>query len=94
MKSLIMLTAAAMVSMSMASTAFAGGVGFENSGDVNACLNAGAGNGGESVGLTGCLSAGDERSLFPRVGEELDPGNSGAHNNAPQFPPGQEPRAQ
>ena len=93
MKKLIMLMAVAVSSVSVISTAFAdqglNGQGFEHSGNPNACLNAGAGNGGEFVGKV-CGTRGNEGGpliLLP----ELDPGNSPAHNNAPPVPPGQEP---
>ena len=94
MKKLIMLVAVAMSSGSMISTAFAdngvNGQGFENSGNPNACLNAGAGNGGEVVGRGDCGTRGDEGGPLTEL-PELDPGNSPKHNNAPSVPPGQEP---
>jgi len=56
MKTLIMLTAVTMLSVSMASAALAGaegtpGQGFEHSLNSNTCSNAGAGNGGEFGGF-------------------------------------------
>ena len=79
MKTLIMLTAVAMFSVPMASTAFAGaegtpGQGFEHSLNGNACFNAGAGNGGEFG--TSCPPI--------EVFRERDPGQSGLNNNAPE----------
>jgi hypothetical protein len=94
MNKLIVPMALAMFSVSMASAAFADGAngkgqGFENSGNDSACLNAGAGNGGEFVGLAGvrgCGRTGNEAAIFKPLDE--DPGNSQTNNNAPQVPPG------
>jgi hypothetical protein len=78
MNKLMVSTAVIMFSLSMSSTVFAGENGFANSGNINACLNSGAGNGGEST--LSCSSGGNE------IGGN-DPGNSAGHNNAPPAPP-------
>src|SRR5262245_47700097 len=88
MKKLIMLTAMTMLSVAMASTAFAGEVGYRNSGNDNACFNAGAGNGGESIGIIGEACG---APLADRESVDLgdrDPGNHPANNSAPPVPPG------
>jgi hypothetical protein len=92
MNKLILPVAVATFSAVMASTAFADtpgnpGQGFINSGNINACLNSGAGNGGEFIGIGGdphhpvhvCAAA-------PTEGGDLDPNNN--PNNAPPVPPG------
>ncbi len=92
----IFLMSAMMISLSLASTAFADqpfnpGQGFEHSGNESACLNAGAGNGGEFVDLAGCQAKKSECSdgNVCKHPVDQDPGNSGGHNNAPNVPPGQ-----
>ena len=94
MNKLIIPMALAMFSVSMASAAFADPVtppppprntGYAHSNNVNVCMDAGAGNGGETAfrqGL-GCI---------PLLGEfnDIDPGNSEDNNQAPPVPPGQE----
>jgi hypothetical protein len=76
----------AMFSAVMISTAFAGSTnatnGFLNSGNINTCSNAGAGNGGEFVNAFHCGVP------LPTEAGDADPGNSGANNNAPPLPPG------
>ena len=98
MNKLIVPVALAMVSVSMASTAFADGAngkgqGFENSLNGNACLNAGRGNGGEFVdGKTACGERGNEapQCIGRLCPGDHDPGNSGTHNSVPPtMPPGQ-----
>jgi hypothetical protein len=79
MKTLIMLTAVTMLSVSMASAALAGaegtpGQGFEHSLNSNTYSNAGAGNGGE-------FGASCNFEIF----RERDPGQSGLHNQAPEL---------
>ena len=69
MNKLILATTVVMFSLSMASTAFADGAngegkGFENSGNGNACVNAGGGNGGE-------FDCGRSETRL-----DVDPGNS------------------
>jgi hypothetical protein len=58
----------------------------------NACLNSGAGNGGEAFGREGCAGVKGELSCDPLATQcdlhDLDPGNSQGHNNAPSEPPG------
>ena len=80
----IMITIVAVSSVAMASTAFAGLNGFLQSGNPNACVNSGPGNGGEFVRTEG------DPGCFTRVGNEAgdsDPVNS--NNHAPAVPPGQ-----
>jgi len=98
MNKLIVPVALAMFSVSMASAALADqpgnpGQGFENSLNPNACLNSGAGNGGENFELRGgrCGSAAVEActGLVCPIIPDRDPGNSAKHNNAPPEPPGQ-----
>jgi hypothetical protein len=80
MNKLIMLTAVTMFSVSMTSIAFAdnsvngNGEGLEHSLNSNTCVNAGGGNGGEFGSF--CLN------VIPHG--ELDPGQSGLHNQAPE----------
>jgi hypothetical protein len=79
MKTLIMLTAVTVFSVTMTSIAFAGaegtpGQGFEHSLNSNTCFNAGAGNGGEFGSSCPPIE----------VFRERDPGQSGSHNQAPE----------
>ena len=96
MKSGVAVVAVAMISLLAASQAFADnfntntgelqGKGFQNSGNDNAVLNAGAGNGGEGfAGFHHTPTAFDTEAGF----REQDPGQSGDHNRAPSTPPGQ-----
>ena len=92
MNKLVALTAATVLSASMASPVLAdngdNGQGFEHSGQVATCLNAGAGDGGEFVTSSGCGKRSTERSRIIE-GPESDPGNSSFINQAPPLPPGQ-----
>jgi hypothetical protein len=87
MNKLIVPIAVATFSVTMALPAFADnpgnpGQGFENSENPNACLNAGAGNGGE---FGNCSALDNEARAGRRL--DQDPGNSGGNNNAPPVPP-------